>query len=503
MQWFRRIFQVSPAAEKERIFFFNSLGREIRDFKPPAKGPVRMYNCGPTVYDRQHIGNLSAAVFADTIRRVLEYNGLTVKQVINITDFGHLVSDSDEGEDKMTKGLKREKKALTMENMREFATKYMNIYLDDIKSLNVSVEKILFPRASDYVQPMIAMIRTLEEKGYAYQIKDGVYFDTSRFPNYGALGGISDGQEEGAPYSAEATKGRRIAINQEKRTSHDFALWKSVPPRSKLGWDSPWGKGFPGWHMECSAMIHSILGDQIDIHTGGIEHIPIHHNNEIAQSEAATGKRPMSRFWLHREHIRMENTKISKSIGNTAYLSDVVERGIHPLALRYWFLTAHYRQPANFTWEAVEAAQKAFLRLHGKYRLVKHAELEEPASTFSQKFTEKLNNDLDTPGAIATIWENVSGNKLTDREIKAILLRADRVLGLGFEHSDELLEKLLTPAQGVAIDSLPEDARKLYDDRETARAQKDWATSDRLRAQLRAAGYEIKDTPDGSKILRI
>lgn len=493
MNWLTRIFHIGPVEQKMPLYFFNSLGREKKLFElPPQASYVRMYNCGPTVYDRQHIGNLSAAVFADVIRRVLEYNGFSVKQVINITDFGHLVSDADEGEDKMSKGMKREKLSLTMENMREFGTKYMQMYLEDISSLNVAVEKIQFPRASDHVPAMIAMIQTLEEKGYAYQIKDGVYFDTARFPGYGALGGISQNQQEGA----------RVAVNHEKRSQHDFVLWKSISSRSKIGWDSPWGKGFPGWHLECSAMIHSLLGVQIDIHTGGIEHIAIHHNNEIAQSEAATGKKPLSRFWLHREHIRMDNAKLAKSTNNTAYLSDVVQRGIHPFALRYWFMTAHYRQPANFTWEALEAAQKAYLRLHERFQQVKDEKEHSLPLRFKSKFIEHINDDLDTPGAIAYLWEHIDDAELSPGTVKSMLLLLSTTLGLGFEQEDELMRVISAKPQEITAETAPDDIREIFSRREEARANKDWATADKLRAELSAKGYIVMDSSTGAKLLR-
>jgi len=493
MGWLQRIFHIAPAAEKQALYFFNTLGKSKQLFELPSKASyVRMYNCGPTVYDKQHIGNLSAAVFADTIRRVLELNGFATKQVINITDFGHLISDADEGEDKMTRGMKREKMTLTMENMREFGTKYMKLYLEDISSLNVAVEKIQFRRASDYVPAMVAMIQTLEEKGYAYKIKDGVYFDTKKFPSYGALGGISDAQLEGA----------RVEANAEKRSSHDFVLWKSVGSRSKLGWDSPWGKGFPGWHLECSAMIHSLLGSQIDIHTGGIEHIAIHHNNEIAQSAAATGKKPLSRFWMHREHIRMDNAKLAKSTGNTAYLSDVIERGIHPFALRYWFLTAHYRQPANFTWEALEASQKAYIRLYCLYRKLKDIPEETLRARIRNKFSKRVNDDLDTPGAIAVIWEALNSSNLPEGEIKSLLALANSVLGLGLDHEDDLLKSITGSVVTVSEEALPGDVLELFREREDARTKKDWPRSDALRAQIADKGYVIEDTPSGPKLLQ-
>lgn len=493
MNLLQRIFHFGPLEPQTSVYLFNTLSKSKEPFAlHPQARTVRMYNCGPTVYDRQHIGNLSAAVFADTIRRVLEYNGFSVKQVINITDFGHLVSDADEGEDKMTKGMKREKLTMSMENMREFGTRYMKLYLDDISALNVAVEKIQFPRASDHVASMVAMIKTLEEKGYAYRIKDGVYFDTAKFPAYGVLGGISDDQQEGA----------RVAVNEEKHSPHDFVLWKSVSTRSKLGWDSPWGKGFPGWHLECSAMIHSLLGAQIDIHTGGIEHISIHHNNEIAQSEASTGKKPLSRFWLHREHIRMANAKLAKSTGNTAYLSDIIEREIHPLALRYWFLTAHYRQPANFSWEAVAAAQKAYARLYEKYQEVKDIPAEKLAAKVAAKFIAKLNDDLDTPGAIATLWDELNADKLTNGEVRAFLQIADSTLGLGFTHTDDLLRKISSSPVLVDAETAPDEIQDLFKQREEARKNKDWSLADTVRKEILEKGYLIEDSPSGSKLLK-
>src|SRR3989338_8901866 len=345
------LFQTEDRAQSS-LYLYNTLTKEKQEFTyiRPDK-MVRMHNCGPTVYGRQHIGNLSMFVFTDILRRALEFNNFNVRQVINFTDFGHLTSDQDEGEDKMTKGLKREGLALTMANMRSLGEKYAQLFLEDIRTLNIEVDKVTFPRASDHIPGQIAMIKTLEEKGYAYRTKNGVLFDTSRFPMYGQLGSID---------LTSLKEGARVKVNVEKHNPTDFILWKTD---KKLGWDSPWGKGFPGWHIESYAMIRSTLGEQIDIHTGGIEHISIHHNNEIAQSESATGKKPFSRFWLHRAHIQLEGAKIAKSEGNVVYLADVLERGFHPLALRYLFLGAHYRTPSNFTWEALAAAQTAYGKL--------------------------------------------------------------------------------------------------------------------------------------------
>jgi cysteinyl-tRNA synthetase len=391
----------------------------------------------------------------------------------------------------MMKGLRAAGKELTMENMHELATGFMNQYLADIAALNVATEKIKFPRASEYIAAQIAMIQTLVEKGYAYETSDGVYFETAHFPTYGALGGIDiSGQQEGV----------RVAINAEKHGPQDFALWKKSVD---MGWESPWGKGFPGWHIECSAMIHSLLGKQIDIHTGGIEHIAVHHNNEIAQSEAATGKLPFSRFWMHRAHIRMNDAKMAKSDGNVAYLSDVAERGFHPLALRYWFLTSHYRSPANFTWEALDAAQKAFLRLR-KFVDTTEAAPDVPPQ-WKQKITLRLNDDLDTPGAIATLWEMSKDSSLSPGEVKAGLLYADRVLGLGFEHDDAYAQKLYEAMFGTEtrVDELPADISDLMTQREAARNAKDWTKADALRTTLTEKGYRIEDGDNGPRVVRI
>ena len=375
------------------LYFFNTLsgGKERFEAIPHAR-EVRMYNCGPTVYGRQHIGNLSMFVFTDVLRRTLEYNDFKVKQVINFTDFGHLTSDADVGEDKMTTGLEREGLALTLENMRTLGEKYANLFLEDIRKLNIEVDRVTFPRASDFIPTQIAMIKALEEKGYAYVGTHGVYFDTSRFPDYGKLGNIN---------LAGLREGARVDKDKEKRNPTDFILWKS---NKKMGWDSPWGLGFPGWHIECSAMIRATLGTQIDIHTGGIEHIPVHHNNEIAQSESATGKKPLARFWMHRAHLQLEGAKIAKSEGTVIYLPDILERGFHPLAFRYLLLSSHYRTGANFTWEALGAAQVAFGKLVA-LRLSQKVEPGVVSQKWRSEFTGRINDDLDTPGALATEWD--------------------------------------------------------------------------------------------------
>lgn len=456
----------------------NTLSGELEVFKPLSPRGVKMYNCGPTPYDRQHIGNMVPPMLADILRRTLELWGYPVTQVMNITDFGHLTGDNEgdpnQGDDKMTKGLAREGLKPTMANMRKLAEKYAGLFFEDITLLGVDPTLVTYPRASDYIPEQIVLIKTLLQKGYAYEIEDGVYYDTARFKDYGKLGHIKlDGQQVGA----------RVTENTEKKNPHDFVLWKKS---DKLGWKSPWGKGFPGWHIECTAMIFKLLGKQIDIHTGGIEHIPIHHNNEIAQAEAATGKQ-FVQYWLHNAHITVEGKKISKSLGNTVYVHNLVDRGLNPRALRYWFLTGHYRTPMNFTWEAIEGAEQALTRLTRAY-------LEAPTTSnggkeFLTQFYAAVANDLGTAQALALVWEHIT--ELDQDTFKKV----DALLGLGF--SDERETAKLKVLKG---DELPEDIQNLLAEREAARTNKDFARADELRKQIEQAGFVLKDTAEGPKI---
>ncbi len=492
MGFFDFIFTSKPP-KSSFICFFNTLSKEKEDFTLAAGSKyVRMYNCGPTVYGKQHIGNLSMFIFTDILRRTLEYNGFTVKQSINITDFGHLTSDADEGEDKMLKGLKNEKLRPSMANMKILAEKYTNIFLEDLRTLNIEVDSLNFPRASDYIDAQIAMIKTLEEKSYAYKAEDGIYYDTSQFPTYGALGNINlEGQKEGA----------RVGVKTSKRNPTDFILWKFS---TKMGWNSPWGKGFPGWHIECSAMARATLGEQIDIHTGGIEHIPIHHNNEIAQSEAASGKKPFARFWLHRNHIQIDGGKIAKSEGTVVYLSDVIERGFHPLSLRYLFLGAHYRTPMNFTWEALTAAQTAYAKLLALHEELRSQGTGSVSRNWQRQFTKKIGDDLDTPGALALLWDMTKDESLEPADLLATLNDFDRVLGLNLAEPDEAAQKLAQPFSAVEISSsdLPQNVVDLMHLREKARAEKDWARSDAIRNEITDLGYTLEDSAEGAKVFK-
>jgi cysteinyl-tRNA synthetase len=452
----------------------NTLSGELEAFEP-INGTVRMYNCGPTVYDRQHIGNLRPYVFADVLRRTLESWGYKVSQVINITDVGHLVSDADEGEDKMEKSAKARGK-----HAQDIAKEVTEWWFEDLDAIGVDRRRIQFPRATEYIGEQIALVKALMQKGYAYQIADGVYFDTAKFSGYGKLGGVSlSGQVAGA----------RVEENKDKKSPHDFALWKfsKAGEQREQEWESPWGKGFPGWHLECTAMIFKLLGKQIDIHTGGVDHIPVHHNNEIAQAESVTGKQYV-RYWMHNEFITIEGKKVSKSLGNTIYLSQLVDRGLSARSLRYLYLTAHYRSPMNFTWESIEGADQAFKRLTRSYlEMPKGGTADEG---FLKDFYAALANDLDTPAALARVWELMKDQNVSPADKKASLAEADKVLGLGLAAA--------RPQSKLAVkQEIPEEVVKLLSERETARQNKDFAKADELRGQIEAAGFELKDTPEG------
>lgn len=481
------LFKKEPAI-KAPLRFHNTLSGETEVFSPITPGTARMYNCGPTVYDYQHIGNLRSYVFADILRRALVLWGYKVNQVINITDVGHLVSDGDEGEDKMEKGLR--KHGGSVEDLVNDVT---DAYLNDLRELGINTDAIAFPRATQYIGEQIALVRSLEEKGYTYQIEDGVYFDTSRFKEYGKLGHIVlSGLEEGA----------RIGIVSGKRNPADFALWKFSPKgEARLQeWESPWGVGFPGWHLECTAMIFKLLGRQIDIHTGGIDHIPVHHNNEIAQAEAATQKQYV-RYWLHNDFLTIEGKKVSKSLGNTIYLRNLIERGFNPLSYRYLLLTSHYRSQTNFTWTSLESAQTALTRLYRTF-FEELPQSGSPSAAFIAAFTDAIGNDLDTPKAIALMWEMLKDSGFTPEEKHGNVLYADRVLGLGLRDGKKRLGDMKSLNVLPASD-LPTDVKALVDARQAARDAKDFAESDRLRDELKEKGYSLEDGPDGQIVRKV
>lgn len=463
------------------IFFTNTLTGKKEVFSPQKAGAVTMYSCGPTVYSRAHIGNLRAYVFADLIARTLTEAGYRVRRAINITDVGHLVSNADEGEDKVEMGARREGVSVL-----DIANRYTSIFLDDIEALNIRTEGVTFPRATEFIKEQIEMVRALEAKGVTYKTSDGIYFDTSAFPGYGKLGGVADALRKEV---ALADLGRRITENKEKRHPADFALWKFSPEGGGRlqEWGSPWGMGFPGWHLECSAMVKTLLGTTIDIHTGGMDHIPVHHNNEIAQSESVH-ERPLARFWIHGAFLNIDGERFAKSENRVIYVSDIEEHGYHPLALRYLFLQAHYRSPLNFTWEALGAAHEALQRLWRLTREAKAASRGKSApSDASRRLTALLRDDLGTPQALALLWEAIKDEDLDAPEVWGVIEAAEPVLGL-----------LLTNPPTKAVATLPADIEALARERDAARQNRDFARADALRVHIEERGYRVEDGPSGT-----
>lgn len=456
----------------QSISLFNTLGRQKEIFKPIKDGQVGMYVCGPTVYDRASIGNLRAYIFADTLRRLFEKTGYKVTHVMNITDVGHLVGDADEGEDKLEKGARREGKTAW-----EVAETYTQLFVHDMKRLNIQLPHVM-PKATDHIAEQIAMIQAMEEKGFTYQISDGVYFDTSKLPGYGRLSGQKTEEKE---------EGARIGVNEEKRHAADFALWKFSPKDEArhMEWESPWGKGFPGWHIECSAMSEKYLGIPFDIHTGGIDHIPVHHENEIAQAEAARGVLEAN-YWLHNEFLLIDGGKMSKSLRNIYSLDDLAAKGISALAYRYFVLGAHYKSQLNFTWEAAQGAQNALNKLVDTVRTWdKPTEVDQ---ALLDEFMMHVSDNLDTPGALAVMWKMVGDERLPSSVKAATLLAFDDALGLALED---------VVARPIKVS---DEAQALLDERVRVRLAKDFKRSDALRDELAQLGYQVEDTPEGQRV---
>jgi cysteinyl-tRNA synthetase len=460
------------------LLLFNTLTRRKEKFEPIRPGEVGLYTCGPTVYNYAHIGNLRTFIFEDILKRVLLYNGFKVKHVMNITDVGHLTGDRDMGEDKLEKGARREGKSAW-----DIAAYYTEAFKTDMRRLNIQ-EPGIWCKATDTIPEQIALIQTLESKGFTYRTGDGIYFDTAKFDHYAKL----SNQDLNA-----LQEGARVEKNPEKRNLTDFALWKFSPTgvQRQMEWDSPWGRGFPGWHIECSAMSMMYLGDQLDIHCGGTDHIDVHHTNEIAQSEAATGKRFFN-FWMHGAFLIISGgKKMAKSEGNFLTLeSAFLNKGIDPLAYRFATFQTHYRKPMEYSDEAVIAAQNGLQHLRNQVRTLMEA-AETPAAidpTFSEQLRRTINNDLNMPQALAVIQELLK-SELPAAEKLATLLDFDRVLG--FE-----LGKLMQEQE------LPPDIQALFEARKQARLQKQWALSDQLRDQLQALGYTVQDTSQGMKVFK-
>ena len=453
------------------IRLYNTLTRQKEEFQPINEGKVGMYSCGPTVYWFAHIGNMRSFLFADVLRRTLELNGYEVRQVMNITDVGHLTGDTDEGEDKMIVAMKREGKTAW-----EIAEFYTAAFKKDLQALNIKPASI-YPKATDHIHEQIEMIEALEKNGFTYKTSDGIYFDTSKLADYGRLSGQK---------AQEKLAGVRIQMG-EKRNTTDFALWKFAPAGADrdMEWESPWGRGFPGWHIECSAMSLKYLDVPFDIHTGGVDHIAVHHENEIAQTMGAENVLEAN-IWMHNEFLTVEGGKMSKSLGNLYTIDELVAKGYDPLVFRYFVLGGHYRSKLNFSFEALDGAQNALTKLRETIR-----SWGEPATIgveeFDDAFIDVVNDDLNTSQALAVMWKLVDADLPTQNKAKT-LLWMDRVLGLRLE---EMLGKPL---------EIPDEVHKLVGEREEARRQKDWARSDELRAKLGELGYVVEDSEEGPSI---
>lgn len=452
---------------------YNTLTRRKEEFFPQEQHNVRMYSCGPTVYDYPHIGNLRTYIMVDTVKRYLLYKGYTVKHVMNITDVGHLTSDGDEGDDKLEKGAKREGKTVW-----EIAQYYTDIFKGNLGALNI-IEPSILAKATDHIKDQIELIKTLEAKGCTYDTPEAIYFDISKFPDYTKLSGQS---------LEEKRVGSRTAVHVDphKRHPQDFVLWfKRVGKFANhtMHWSSPWGEGFPGWHIECSAMSMKYLGQSFDIHIGGVDHIPVHHTNEIAQSEAATGK-PLATYWLHGEFLSVDGKKMSKSAGTFITLDDIRNKGFDPLAFRLLVLQAHYRSKLNFTWESLHAAQESLTKIRTLFiTLLKNSVQSVDKNV---RFIEAMNNDLNTSHALAVFYEHLShinDIKFDQEKLRAILLDMNRIFGLGLET--------------LVKESVPDEITRLIRERNEARRKNDWEEADSLRNKSESLGWKLEDNEAG------
>ena len=460
---------------------YNTLSRKKEVFKPLKDKRVGIYTCGPTVYWFAHLGNLRTYLFEDILKRILEFNGYKIKHVMNITDVGHLTSDADTGEDKLEKGARRERK--TVWEIAEFYTK---AFKKDLKFLNIK-EPDIWIKATDTIKEQLDLIKVLEKKGFTYKIEDGVYFDTSKLKNYGRLWGSK---------KMKVKAGARVEMVKGKKNPTDFALWKLTPRgvKRQMEWDSPWGRGFPGWHTECVVMGAKFLGVPFDIHCGGIDHIQIHHTNEIAQAEAALGK-ILANYWMHGEFLVLKEGKMAKSKGNIVTVESITKKGLKPLAYRYLALNTHYRSKLTFSWEILIAGQNALDNLYQKFSEItsdaKEIKKESPTKIddYKNKFLEIINDDLNMPKALALMWQVVKTKKLSPKEKYKLLLQFDEIFGLNLKK--------------VAESEIPQKIMELVKERENYRKSSQWQKADQIRQKIKAVGYWVEDTPEGPKIKKI
>lgn len=458
-----------------KLFFYNTLTRKKEEFQPIEEQEVKIYSCGPTVYKDATIGNMRTNIFQDVLRRVLAYNGYQIKHVMNITDVGHLVSDGDEGEDKMLKSAREEHKTPL-----EIANHYTQLFFEDLTSLNIQTPEVVC-KATEHIKEMLAYVEELVEKGYAYETSTAIYFDISKLEQYPVLSNLN---------LEEQKAGARIEVDPEKRNPYDFAVWIKAPENHLMKWDSPWGPSYPGWHIECSAMGRKYLGEQFDIHTGGIDLVPTHHENEIAQSKGVCGKIPAN-YWMHGEYLLINGGKMSKSLGNVYRIQDLIEKGYHPLVYKLFSYSCHYKNKLNFTWEGIQAAAKSLERLKNGYQA--HLEgKDEIADTmvneYEERFHQAINDDLNMPLAMGVVWEVVRNEKKSPMLAK-LLLKFDSVLGLEIEKETKQDKE-----------EIPQEILDLVEERKQARKNKDWAKSDELRDVIQQKGYDIKDTKEGTEI---
>ena len=457
------------------IYFYNTLTKKKELFKTIEPQKVKMYSCGPTVYKDATIGNMRTNLFQDTLRRVLEYNGYEVKQVMNITDVGHLVSDADEGEDKMLKSAREEHKT-----PMEIAEHYTKLFFKDLDRLNIEIPEVIC-KATDHIKEMLEMVQKIMKRGYAYETSTAIYFDVSKLDEDGILSGIKlDEQKSGA----------RVEVDPEKKNPYDFALWIKAPENHLMKWDSPWGPSYPGWHIECSAMSRKYLGEEFDIHTGGIDLIPTHHENEIAQNKGACGKIP-AHYWMHGEYLLINGGKMSKSLGNVYLLDDIVNRGYDPLVYRLFNFSCHYKGKLNFTWEGIESASVALNRLREGYQkhLAGNTEVSDDViAEIENKFHQAINDDLNMPLAMSAVWEAVKYQDKSPKMAK-LLEKFDTVLGLKITEKKE--------------EEIPQEILDLVEQRKVARGDKNWAESDRLRDLITEKGYIVKDTKEGVEVSKL
>ena len=453
------------------IYFYNTLTRKKEKFIPIDTKEIKIYSCGPTVYKDATIGNLRTNIFQDILRRILRYNGYKIKHVMNITDVGHLVSDGDEGEDKMIKSAKEEHKTPL-----EIANHYTELFFKDLKALNIETPEVVC-RATEHIKEMIEYVQKLVDNGYAYETSTAIYFDISKLDKYPVLSNLN---------LEEQKAGARVEVDPEKRNPYDFALWIKAPENHLMKWDSPWGKCYPGWHIECSAMGKKYLGEQFDIHTGGIDLIPTHHENEIAQSKGACGKIPAN-YWLHGEYLLIDGGKMSKSLGNVYLLKDIINKGYDPLVYKLFTYSGHYRNKLNFTWDGIEATSKSLERLKNGYQVHKAGTdiLDEndkkELSRLEEEFHKAINDDMNMPLAMSFVWETIRYSKKST-EIAKLLLKFDTILGLKIDEPIQKQEQ-----------EIPQEVLELIEERKIARQNKDWAKADGLREKIRNMGYEVRD----------